>query len=183
MTGKEIVKKLREAGINASLTHRIHDEFHISIETPFEELEARLMASLMKGSGVGMNLTEPKLLPAPKEFMGMQVGEYYDTKETWDYIKMDAENTLALRDNLPFENCVFVDYIKNVGSKADGHKWDSLAKELREIANRVKSEGLPPQVVATQKPKDINDGSLQYMETLSRLRHYTRSKCNMDSND
>ena len=167
MTGEEIVDKLKKAGINASLVHRMHDECTINIDMPFEELEARFMANLMKGSGVGLNMPEPKLLPAPIE------------PEVLEYCKMDAEATLAFSQKLPLENCVFVDYIKNMRD-TDEDIWASFVEKMRKVA--TEAYGLPPQFISVQKPKDINDGRLRYLEIVNRLRHIPRIK-HMDSND
>ena len=165
MTGEEIVNKLKKAGIDASLVSRTHDEYIVNLDMTFEELETRYMANLMKGSGVGMNLTEPKLLPAPVE------------PEVLEYCKMDAEATLAFSQKLPLENCVFVDYIKT-GDTDDA--WTSFIEKMRKVA--IEAYGLPPQFIGIQKPKTINDGRLRYLEITNRLRHHAR-KHNMDSND
>jgi len=168
MTGEEIVNKLKKAGIDASLVSRTHDEYIVNLDMTFEELETRYMANLMKGSGVGMNLTEPKLLPAPVE------------PEVLEYCKMDAEATLAFSQKLPLENCVFVDYIKNVGSTANEDVWYEFIEKMHKVA--TEAYGLPPQFIGIQKPKTINDGRLRYLEITNRLRHHAR-KHNMDSND
>jgi len=70
MTGEEIVDKLKKAGINASLVSRVHDQYIVNLDMPFEELELKFIAH---------------------------------------YAKMDAETTLALSENLPLENCTYVD--------------------------------------------------------------------------
>lgn len=167
MNPNKLISKLRKAGINASLVHRVQDETMIDVDMSFEELEVRVLVEYcIADAQAAMEFNEicnSALYEAPK--VGRMYGGF-------------KPGQLALPPPMPRttppKSWVWFDYTaRSTLTKGEEARYERISKELQELAKEYKAD-------STRLESVINRHG--YIETPSGARRYP-SRRDMGHND